>query len=516
LRVVARTAHGPLECGSDGAWSTSEGAEVLIDVEASDPCEARLSGARLAPMEVRRSGLSIVTTWMIPIHTWAGRAEVEITSGPAHASLLLDVAPHRNKLGLAAFREMLAELVMVCKDLPWGFSPGAWSGERSATSPAVVHPTLLEHELPVLLKTLRQIRNDPLTSTLRTRAIGRLGHARGVDAASLRWLAVHPSSFVEVTSGQPRPEEVVVDQRHTYRSIQHPATAHIRFLLERLRRLLRASADQLKVAHTSNAEDEHHARWLSARIQRAHDELVRELSLPPLSLVKPAPATEGAAQAVVDHPVYARVQRLTRRLLDPGLRISETGALRATTRRTHELFELLVLYRLIDRVREMLGPEWAWSLPAVTRRGALDVLPDDAAFVAQGSNDSRVEVRYQSTFHAYCEASSLRHALSGERRPDIIVGLFRGASLRRWIVVDAKYRASRGPIHDGLADAHVYRDALRWHGAPPAASFIVVPACGEDARIYTRTEYLKQHRFGAIVTSDPDCWLTPLEAVLAS
>lgn len=516
MRVNARSSRGPLERAADGAWHTHEGDEVTIEVEAAHPAEARISGARLQPATVSRRDARIVTTWRVPIHTWAGRSEIEIEDGVGAVTAALDVAPHPGKLGLDAFREMLHELAAVSRDLPWGLSPGALEAAESAASPAVVHPAVLEHELPVLVAAVAQLRRDPLTCTLRAREVDRLRQARHVDARSVRWLSTHPRALlatVAPTASSTADDALYIEQRRTTQSLAHPATAHIRFLVERLLRLLARSATQLgALAKEASSEDREHATWLKARIERACADLALELSRTPLCLVEPTPASEGAAQVIVDHPVYGRIQRVARRLLDPGVEISGDAAIRASVRRTHELYELLVLFRFVQATRKHLGPDWIWASPDVVRTGAIDVLPDDSAFIARGPRGFRIEIHYQSTFASYGKtgAQKSRHTLSGERRPDTVVGLFEGETLRRWLILDAKYRASRSAIHDGLADVHVYRDALRWLGKPASASFIAIPACEDDARIYSDESYLREHRFGALVTSDPACFALPL------
>lgn len=74
----------------------------------------------------------------------------------------------------------------------------------------------------------------------------------------------------------------------------------------------------------------------------------------------------------------------------------------------------------------------------------------------------------------------------------------------RWLVLDAKYRASRGSIHDALRDLHVYRDALRRNGTRAAGSSIIVPALDDGAAAYAHADYLGTHAFGAMVSGGDD------------
>jgi hypothetical protein len=518
VKVDARNSSGTLPVSEDGAWCAEEGDEVALSAAGPHPSTAVLSGAHLAPSSVRRDGALIITRWIIPIHTWAGRAELVIDDGNEVITRALDVSPHPGKLGVTAFREMIDELVEVSRGLPWGLSPGSLGGERDDDAPAVVHPAVLEAELPLLLRALRQLRGEALTCTTRTREVLPLRHARHVDPRSLRWLSTKPYAMLAVT----RPDVAQVDaaplveQRRTERSYAHPATAHLRFLVDRLLRALRRSEDLLAAAGASSSPDAEHARWLRQRVSAGRLQLEAERDGGPLGLVAPAPATEGAAQAVVDHPVYARVQRTARRLLDPGMRVSSEGALRSPSRRTHELYELLALYRLVAAARGVLGVAWAWKMPVVGRHGPLDGLQNDATFSAAGPEGMRVEIRYQPTFQAYRAAAEqhVTHSITGERRPDVVLGLFQGKELVRWVGVDAKYRSSRPAIHEGLADAHVYQDALRWNGRRAAATYIAVPACKSDAAVYATRAYVDDHRFGMIITGEPDCFASMMRQLL--
>ena len=518
MKLHARNAAGPLPSASDGAWQTAEGDEIVLEVEGMHPAEAILSGVRLSPVSVKRHGDRLLTRWTVPIHTWAGRAEVEVTDGLARATAVLDVRPHPGKLGLDAFREMLDELTAISPNLPWGLSQGSLNALRATGSPSIVHPAVLVHELPALLDALARLRRDPLVRTQRARAIASLRQARHVDTRSLAWLCAHPRPFLALTSplAVSTPTEIHIDQRRTTTDAAHPATCHIRFLVERIIRLVERSARALtSLAGRHDYEDREHAAWLADRLRRSSAALAHELTLAPLSLVPAVPAGEGAAQALVDHPVYGRVQRTARRLLDPGARVSDGGPLQVSARRTHELFELLVFFRAVDAMRHILGDDWTWQAPPITRASALDVLPDDSAFVARRPDGKRLELRYQPTFSSYRSAAeqSARHSLSGERRPDTVVALFENDSLVRWLVLDAKYRASRQAIHDGLADLHVYRDALRWHGQACAGGFIIIPACESSARIYTSVEYVRTHRFGALRPVSYQEWFLAFECV---
>ena len=101
-------------------------------------------------------------------------------------------------------------------------------------------------------------------------------------------------------------------------------------------------------------------------------------------------------------------------------------------------------------------------------------------------------------------------------RIDHVVCARRGDELLRWVAVDPKYRSSRAAIHEGLADAHVYQDALRWADRRAVGSYIAVPACSADAQLYAASGYLAEHRFGVLVASGRDCFARALGQLFES
>jgi len=48
----------------------------------------------------------------------------------------------------------------------------------------------------------------------------------------------------------------------------------------------------------------------------------------------------------------------------------------------------------------------------------------------------------------------------------------------RFVVFDAKYRASRANVLDAMASAHIYHDSLRIGLRRPEAAFLLVPSGG--------------------------------------
>jgi len=418
---------------------------------------------------------------------------------------------------------MLDELSRISKDLPWGLSPGSISAERDTNSPSIIHPAILEAELPVLLAALRHLREDPLLWTERPRALAPVAAGRRLDPASCRWLITHPATLAAI---RPPPEseiasnpKALVEQSQIRITLDHPATRYLCYLLGRLSRALRSTADSLEAVASGKAEGwrdpaaQMRARELVEIVQKALGQISQCLRTYPFKHVQPGPPSPAAMQATIDHPLYARVQRTAHRLLDPGLHFDTEGALEASLRPTYDLFELLVLYRLgailSHELKEKEG--WTTTTASLKRTSLLESPPDGEFWHADGPSDLSLKLYFQQTFTAHSEGSAAVgfRSISGERRPDYILGIRQGRRLLSWCVLDAKYRTSRTAIHDGLADLHVYRDALRWNGLRPWGGFILVPSFQENASSYIASSYHKLHRFGGLCIAELD-WARPL------
>lgn len=510
---------GSLPRSDDGAWLTQEGDELLVIVESAEPAELRLAGAPQRNDGIHRIGHHLRSSFRLPIETWAGRARLRVSAGTEVEHLVIDVRPHPNKLGIEAFRAMLDELTAASKDLPWGLSPGAAEAAHAASSPAIVHPAILETELPALLTALERLDREPLAFTERGRAFEPLHRYGKLDATSCRWIFSHPLALLSIRSTaeiSPTSGSILfVDQPVQRTSLAHPATRYIRYLIERLIAVLRGShASFVEVARGRreghrDPEASAHARDLGDLLHDALLRLERSLRRNPLCHVTSGLPTEAALLALVDHPDYARIQRTTRRLLDPGLMIERDGAVDGCLRRSHELFELLVLLRLCRGLEAVVTDGWSARATGSARRHILEAFAPGIVWQAHGPGGATLELRYQQTFDSFSPRNKQWWTLSGERRPDFVLTLRVDGELHDWLVLDAKYRSSRASVHQGLADLHVYRDALRWEGRAAEGGYVVAPTVSDDASVYASAEYIRSHRMGVLALDRHD-WMLPV------
>lgn len=100
--------------------------------------------------------------------------------------------------------------------------------------------------------------------------------------------------------------------------------------------------------------------------------------------------------------------------------------------------------------------------------------------------------------------------------PRLVLSAERIDGERRWICLDAKFRAGRRVLAEAFASAHLYRDALRWpsHGGSCRGCLLLVPNASRDCESWFDPTFIARHGFGAAVwapgrTSDVVMrWLT--------
>jgi len=65
----------------------------------------------------------------------------------------------------------------------------------------------------------------------------------------------------------------------------------------------------------------------------------------------------------------------------------------------------------------------------------------------------------------------------------------------RFVVLDAKYRATRGNVLDAMESAHTYQDSLRINSQRPNSSLLLVPS-GGGARWLEEPSFQQTHGVG--------------------
>lgn len=478
-----------------------------------------MAGLELRPSNLAAEDGGFCAKFEILIDTWAGRTTIELRDGDERRSLTLEIGPHASKLGANEYDAMLGELSERSPGLVWGLSPGAEKGNTTSSALAVVHPAVVSSQLPLFEKLVARFLADPPVVTQRIREAFPLDLSRRVDLKTIRWLSRRPTVLRAVAGdkdvGVFADPRTPVDQPSAIPSFAHPVTRYFVYLLFRLRMRFSDSAYKLKTASGRPFRDEAveaHANEMASSLQSAGRRIDSLLTKPLFRELVPEPIGDTVIQSLADHPLYSAIHRVGRRMLEPGLAYSPGGDLQSALKHTYDLFELFVLYRLIEELPGFLGAGWSAgkgkALPYVGRE---ERPANRSAWWFNGPNELSLELRYQQWFSRARLPPDMRmfSCLSGALIPDYILVLRKQGKLLGWLILDAKYRSGRQAVEQGLADVHRYRDALRIRGERAKGAFIIVPRLQEDGAPYADEAYLKHHSFGLLKLYSP-AWLAPV------
>jgi PD-(D/E)XK nuclease superfamily protein/uncharacterized protein DUF2357 len=505
----------PLE-QSGGSYLCSEGDVVVLRTHTQLLPRLRLCGQDLYPRGLDQSEQGFTAEFDRLIDTWAGRTVLTLEGGPDTETIRLDIDPHRRKLGPGAWEAMIRELCEVSASLPWGLSPGGAGGRTTPDALANVHPAIIEQELPAFQRLLRQLLADPPTTTLRIRTVRPLELSRRLDLHTMRWLSRRPLELAGVrglaTDDQPADPRALADQPEALVTLDHPVTRYVAHLLERVRRRLAATALSLRSSAKHGVPDPaatSYARQLAENVEAAAGAIQAVQRAPLFRTVKPEPLNDSVIQSLPDHPLYAAIHRIGRRLLQPGLAYAPGEELQSALKHSYDLFELMVLYRLVKAIDEGLPTSWSKAREAKVRRLPREDRPADrSAWRWEGPGECQLELHYQPLFRSAVAPPDSHHfsSLSAQGVPDYVLVLRRAGVVASWLLLDAKYRSGRQSIHDALGDMHRYRDSLRLAGSRAAGAYIIVPALAAEAALYGQPGYIGAHSLGALQVSSED-WL---------
>ena len=401
---VVNSAPQPLLREGEG-WACSEGDIVVLDMFTHDLPIVRMAGHELQPKRLVQINDRFEARYELFINTWAGRTTVELLDGTIRRAITLEIGPHERKLSPYQFDAMLAELSDRSPGFIWGLSPGTRSGVATSAALAVVHPVIIASQLPVFERLLLRFMADPPTTTRRTREARPLDISRRADLMTLRWLGRRPAVLRalrgkgDASAFDPR---TPVDQPKSTSSYDHPVTRYLAYLLRRLLTRFRGTALTLRTAPGRPFRDpaiEAHAEALANEVDVAAAWIETILARPLFRQVQPEPISETALQSLEDEPLNGALHRVARRLLDPGLAYSPGGDLQSALKHTYDLFELFVLYRLIDELPKQLGSGWTLKGGKSLKYLGREERPADrAGWWFQGPSGLALELRYQQWF----------------------------------------------------------------------------------------------------------------------
>ncbi len=496
MRVSVRTIVGAAVGVRDEAWVVEERGEYRID--APDAERAEFAGVSLA-----RDASGFVLT----LSFWTGRAQVRLFRGGVCELVELRVDAASHKLDAGEWEALLDALEQV-----WpGCTVGVEGGLHGVVGDRGMAQTLaLLALLPRLLALLTEV--AALLDSLRTRDewVARpipLPAVRRLDAVTARWIAAHPrvGGLVARADEASDDEPPRVPSRRRETTLDHPANRALRWMLERLGRSLQRLAARLRdegQRHQDSLTDA--TAWCAARsseVSRAAAHVDALIGRSVLSSIAPSPPDAAAMATVMNDPRYGRIYRRLRRWIAP--RFERDDGADAPIRATFDLYERWCLLHLCGALKEAF-PTFAWRDLRVASADGSERLHGEIALVGHGDG-GQITLYDNLTFPAWREGAT-RYSISTMRRPDFVVAHRDANGVCRWLILDAKYRATVSSISHAMESMHVYRDALRWPeaGGACAAAVLLAPRVPEGAAGWSDATFVARFGIGVLSARPTD------------
>ncbi|MDB4931033.1 MAG: hypothetical protein JWM10_3517 [Myxococcaceae bacterium] len=491
MRVV--DSEGRAAPFDEGVLILEENREYQIHLRGNEG----VTSCHLGPVALARSVDG--TAFVLHVGHTVGRMELVLDAPPTTLRQPVEVRPRAEKLDVAAWSALVDDLAAWLPDLLLGLSTASGGSVSLAGVQAGLAVAAMEPLLDPLLEAIAAVVRAPTTLD-RERPVDRRMHAiRRVRPETLRWVARHPEVAATLTgsaSGAQAPGDPWVPTRVPDATVDHPANRAVRWYAERVAAALDPLVPALRKASSGLMDDT--AAWclaLAQSLERASARLRHLVASTFLVDLRAAPPDEGAMLTLQDEPRYARVMRLARRIL--GARFSAdspAGEALAPVRASFELYELWCLLAVRRSLDAAIGAA-PWGHGTL---GEDTLLAHDLGGLTlhRPHASGTLVIGYNHTFSA--QAGRARHALTGERRPDLVVQWRAGDGEGAWVVLDAKYRVQRASITEAFASLHVYRDALllRHHGGKPRAGLLLVPEVAEGCVAWAAEDFLAGHGLG--------------------
>jgi hypothetical protein len=422
------------------------------------------------------------------------------------AVFLLDVGPNPTKMGRPVFDQMVRELWEADPTLVVGKEPATTlTGELGSFEDAWLAFARLRRYAPGLVCALAEVRERPRHALRVRRDTAPLHHVRRVDRHTAAMLVRGPAAALfghgEAAApirGHERLDVPVVED--TLDAAPNRALLALTIAVRR-RALSLISRLQHQIDHEGDdaTRTSLARRWPARRrvLEETADRLAFAIQQLPFREVRRAEITAAGLTAIAADPIYSRAWNQGWRALRYGLEDGLSDE-RMWTSPSWEIYERWCFLR-IGRMLAVSTPSWRWRLEAASRRWS-------------GEGDAvRARLALQPTFRSSDAPRPGAWSISRERIPDLVLSIER-QGVTRYIVLDAKYRASRQAILDSMASAHVYQDSLRVGDRRPECSLLVAPSTSAVAWLATPA-FHAEHRVGVMaLRPDLDATLPPVIA----
>lgn len=435
----------------------------------------------------------------------AGSRRLRVESSAGALDWRVEVRPRAEKLGPQAWMRLLHELESWLPGVALG-AEGAHVGAVGTSG--VAAPYLVEALaplLPELSAALAAILEAPRLRAERQEIEEPLRRVRRVDRETLAWVSRHPQVGVWLRPWEGmdlRGPEPTVPQERAQDTLDHAVNRYVSWAVRAIAVALAGAAQQLERAARAAGVSDEGGVWCRHRASALAFEaaaLRRQLRRSELGRLRPAPATEGALQVILDHPHYARFHGVARLFLSPRFKLEaeEADAPGAAIRPSYGLYELWC-FLAVGRALKADLPGWSWEERRLD--ALLGVAGTGAGAELHGRQGSRhLQLLFNPTFAGYLSRRDQpRFSISGERRPDLALAYGKEGEEGRWLCLDAKYRTSAANLADSLTSAHIYRDALRWEGfgGRCRAAALLAPAVTDETQPWFEPAFLKAEGTG--------------------
>jgi hypothetical protein len=446
------------------------------------------------PLEVRNGNLC----WRWQPGFYAGQVRAELRSGESTtiASYILDVSPDRKKLGRDHFSAMVNELRAFQAGLLLGDEPPRIAvGAAGDFSSLNLEYGRLRAYGTAFATAIRQVTQRPLSRLKNRRHTVAVHLARRIDQHTLSVLARSPHvASVLPNRGNHSLGELRLDVPSSAETVDIAANRTLLYFLRAVQaRLRRVRVELVNLA--LSPEDDPTRSGTRGRLPerlRYLDQVEASLRVigrrPPFRELSASEISPAGLNAISASPTYARAHRLAWWILRHGIDAAETNEAQWMIP-TWEVFERWCFLEVLRQASAVLNrsiDDWKVSF-----YGA------DSVRAALRTSTIEVELRLQDRFPAWDNGTSERISISGERRPDLTLSWSRPDGSSDWIALDAKYRVSRGSVLEGMVSAHLYHDALRIKGQPPALALLLTPGPSETVWLMD-LDFISRERVGIV------------------
>jgi hypothetical protein len=290
----------------------------------------------------------------------------------------------------------------------------------------------------------------------------------------------------------------MLDTPHSYLTADQPANWAIAARLASvLRRLVSVSEAMERAAlseENTGATTALAPRWPRRKrfLGQFEVDIRRLLSQEPYAHLSRQEITSHALIATSAQPDYARAMRLAWSMLHPGVQgdpADETTWMSPTW----EIYERWCFLKVIDCLDA--------QFPGLQFKPSRKSQQIDRLTFSGTAGDLQFSAYLLPRFPAWDNSGDGDwQSVSGERKPDIVLTI-EHPSRSYFIVLDAKYRATRSNVLNAMQSAHVYRDALRWRAQSPDLALLLVPR-NDEVPWLNDPEFWRLHLVGTCVVGD--------------